>query len=224
DLTPTTSSNPASRPLAKTAVSSSGLPAVVERERLEKVERELHRLKKIIASLLPDELNDEDLRSVYGDLERPRHVSDDAIARLVKARFGQLPTPTSAPESSIPQAPPLPPPPLPQSARELSSAHKSAVTAAAAAARGRSLLGPRVTRIGGSAAQPLRHGSADSSSAASASATASKPREDLLRPAANKPKPKPTPPPHKDPGVMSKLLEEMRHHKLRPVKKKPRDM
>ncbi|KAJ2178036.1 hypothetical protein GGH18_005934, partial [Coemansia sp. RSA 530] len=53
-----------------------------ERQRLEKVERELHRLKKIIASLLPDELNDDDLRSVYGDLDRPRLSTDDVIARM----------------------------------------------------------------------------------------------------------------------------------------------
>ncbi|KAJ2723170.1 hypothetical protein GGI07_002805 [Coemansia sp. Benny D115] len=52
-------------------------PAVVERARLEKVERELHRLKKIIASLLPEELNDDDLRSVYGDLDQPRLSSED---------------------------------------------------------------------------------------------------------------------------------------------------
>ncbi|KAJ2114135.1 hypothetical protein GGH17_006288, partial [Coemansia sp. RSA 788] len=55
-----------------------------ERQRLEKVERELHRLKKIIASLLPDELNDDDLRSVYGDLDRPRLSTDDVIARMLQ--------------------------------------------------------------------------------------------------------------------------------------------
>ncbi|KAJ2773642.1 hypothetical protein IWQ56_000907, partial [Coemansia nantahalensis] len=72
--------------------------SAVERARLEKVERELHRLKKIIASLLPDELNDDDLRSVYGDLDRPRRGSDDVISRLIKARFGALlpPLPTIA--------------------------------------------------------------------------------------------------------------------------------
>ncbi|KAJ2350752.1 hypothetical protein GGH92_002198, partial [Coemansia sp. RSA 2673] len=31
------------------------------------------------------------------------------------------------------------------------------------------------------------------------------------------------PPPHKDPGVMTQLLEEMKHHKLRSVTK-PKDM
>ncbi|KAJ2234912.1 hypothetical protein H4R99_003243 [Coemansia sp. RSA 1722] len=62
--------------------------SVVERTRLEKVERELHRLKKIIASLLPEELNDDDLRSVYGDLEQPRLNSEDIVARLMKTRLG----------------------------------------------------------------------------------------------------------------------------------------
>ncbi|KAJ2847123.1 hypothetical protein J3B02_004245, partial [Coemansia erecta] len=62
--------------------------SVVERTRLEKVERELHRLKKIIASLIPEELNDDDLRSVYGDLEQPRINSEDIVARLMKTRLG----------------------------------------------------------------------------------------------------------------------------------------
>ncbi|KAJ1805874.1 hypothetical protein LPJ75_005190 [Coemansia sp. RSA 2598] len=62
--------------------------SVVERTRLEKVERELHRLKKIIASLIPEELNDDDLRSVYGDLEQPRLNSEDIVARLMKTRLG----------------------------------------------------------------------------------------------------------------------------------------
>ncbi|KAJ1722984.1 hypothetical protein LPJ53_002650 [Coemansia erecta] len=63
-------------------------PSVVERTRLEKVERELHRLKKIIASLIPEELNDDDLRSVYGDLDQPRLTSEDVVARLMKTRLG----------------------------------------------------------------------------------------------------------------------------------------
>ncbi|KAJ1748852.1 hypothetical protein LPJ79_004183 [Coemansia sp. RSA 1821] len=193
----------------------------VERNRLEKVERELHRLKKIIASLLPDELNDDDLRSVYGgDLEQlPRQSSDDVILRLIKARFGsQLPTPVSSEppkNASLPPAPPLPP-----SLDSLNAAHKSAASAAAASAalRTRRPLGMRSIRETGSVSQ-VRRASNDSS----ASRISDMPRTANGQSRKDTNKPAQPKPPHRDPGVMSQLLEEMKHHKLRSVAK-PKDM
>ncbi|KAJ2477115.1 hypothetical protein IWW56_004526 [Coemansia sp. RSA 2131] len=194
-----------------------------ERQRLEKVERELHRLKKIIASLLPDELNDDDLRSVYGDLDRPRLSTDDVIARMVKARFGtQLPTPTSGPSGDgLPEIP-LPPPLPPINEKALNTAHASAV----AAVRGHSQVGGRARRAG-STSEHLRRGSGDSSLVSQTNKKSprlpvpsiAQLRHTVLQPVA----PKPDKPPHKDPGVMSMLLEEMKHHKLRSVAK-PKDM
>ncbi|KAJ2750000.1 hypothetical protein H4S06_004485, partial [Coemansia sp. BCRC 34490] len=61
---------------------------VVERTRLEKVERELRQLKRIIASLVPGELNDDDLRSVYGELDGGRQSSEDVLSRLMRIRAG----------------------------------------------------------------------------------------------------------------------------------------
>ncbi|KAJ2450188.1 hypothetical protein EV183_004442 [Coemansia sp. RSA 2336] len=193
----------------------------VERNRLEKVERELHRLKKIIASLLPEELNDDDLRSVYGgELEQlPRQASDDVILRLIKARFGsQLPTPVSL---EPPKSTTLPPaPPLPPSLDALNAAHKNAASAAAASAalRTRRPVGMRSIRETGSVSQ-IRRASGDSS--ASKPSDSSKAADGSSRKDASKPAP--PKPPHRDPGVMSQLLEEMKHHKLRPVAK-PKDM
>ncbi|KAJ2228619.1 hypothetical protein EV180_001899 [Coemansia sp. RSA 518] len=194
-----------------------------ERQRLEKVERELHRLKKIIASLLPDELNDDDLRSVYGDLDRPRLSTDDVIARMVKARFAtQLPTPTSGPSGDDLPVIPLPPPLPPINQKTLSTAHASAV----AAIRGRPQAGGRVHRAG-STSDHLHRWSGDSKSLSQTDKksprlpvpSAAQLRHTVLRPVASKP----DKPPHKDPGVMSMLLEEMKHHKLRTVAK-PKDM
>ncbi|KAJ2728544.1 hypothetical protein IW152_005942 [Coemansia sp. BCRC 34962] len=237
---------------------------VVERGRLEKVERELHRLKKIIASLLPDELNDDDLRSVYGDLDQhqPRRLSsDDIIMQLMKTRLGaaaQLssryndllsthgresflnlpPSPTSnsptnyglsassMPPPSAPPPPPLAPPPPP-------------LVSAAALLAGRSSLYHSHKDSGRprSVASLLRRDSTASSTASSMlgdyspvhSATVRCLRADL-RPVPLKSqipllqkKQAPPPLPHKDPGVMTKLLEEMKHHKLRSVAK-PKDM
>ncbi|KAJ2780162.1 hypothetical protein H4R18_003610 [Coemansia javaensis] len=205
------------RPHAGSARSSmTAVSAALEtqqRARLEKVERELHRLKKIIASLLPEELNDDDLRSVYGDPVRPRLVSDDAIARMIKARFGaQLPlSPLSDPPVSGASADPLTggtgssgpaipvPPPLPPI--------NSAFPAPAARARGSaslsssSLVGEQPPRVPPAAVQRLRA---------------------ELRPVSNRAARAPGAA-HRDPGVMAELLAEMKHHKLRPVKK-PRDM
>ncbi|KAJ1728616.1 hypothetical protein LPJ61_003941 [Coemansia biformis] len=203
--------------------------SAVERARLEKVERELHRLKKIIASLLPEELNDDDLRSVYGDMDRPRHTSEDVITRLIKARFGTLMSPplppattcppgssaaedpqggSCGPRAAIPVPPPLPP---------MSSSLLNAVNSLAAA-RGARERGTRPVRVGSvSSLLSSRHPGVSSS-------TVQRLRSEL------RPVPKPAssskaapPPPHKDPGVMTKLLEEMKHHKLRSVKK-PEDM
>ncbi|KAJ2742329.1 hypothetical protein GGI20_004572 [Coemansia sp. BCRC 34301] len=220
---------------------------VVERGRLEKVERELHRLKKIIASLLPDELNDDDLRSVYGDLDQhqpQRLSSDDIIMQLMKTRLGAAaryntlpssldlpPSPTSnSPTSyglsaqSMPPPPAPPPPPM----------HPT--TAALVAGRQSHFSYPAMGRPR-SVASLLRRDSVASDTASSMlgdyppvhSATVRRLRADL-RPVSGNPQmvqkkqaPPPPPPPHKDPGVMSQLLEEMKHHKLRSVRK-PKDM
>ncbi|KAJ2850850.1 hypothetical protein IWW36_001574 [Coemansia brasiliensis] len=212
------------------SLSASTEASAVERKRLEKVEQELHRLKKIIASLLPDELNDDDLRSVYGgDLEQlPRQSSDDVILRLIKARFGsQLPTPISSdPPKHVHSG--LPPaPPLPVSMDSLNAAHKNAASAAAASAalRPRRQIGMRTAREAGSVSQ-IRRASNDSSvsriSDMSGSRTMAAANGQHRRVDANKPA-QSSKPPHRDPGVMSQLLEEMKHHKLRPVTK-PKDM
>ncbi|KAJ2898066.1 hypothetical protein IWW38_001515 [Coemansia aciculifera] len=218
---------------------------VVERARLEKVERELHRLKKIIASLLPNELNDDDLRSVYGDLDQyqPRRMSsDDIIMQLMKTRLGAAgqfsgggsselpPSPTSnsptnyglSAQSMPPPSAPPPPPMHPAAAAMLLAARESS-----SKANGR----PR------SVASLLRRDSGASDTASSIlgdfppvhSATVRRLRAELRPVSANSQQmtPKqmapPPPPPHKDPGVMTQLLEEMKHHKLRSVRK-PRDM
>ncbi|KAJ2838392.1 hypothetical protein FBU31_000934 [Coemansia sp. 'formosensis'] len=221
---------------------------VVERGRLEKVERELHRLKKIIASLLPDELNDDDLRSVYGDLDQhqPRRLSsDDIIMQLMKTRLGAAassrysspqpgreamanlpPSPTSnsptnyglsagsmPPSAGAPLAPP--PPPM-----------VSALLAGRANLHGREDAGrPR------SVASLLRRDSTTTDASSMLgdhptvhSATVRRLRAEL-RPLSPQPQAtqKKLTPPLKDPGVMSLLLEEMKHHKLRAVAK-PKDM
>ncbi|KAJ2069840.1 hypothetical protein GGI03_000560 [Coemansia sp. RSA 2337] len=236
---------------------------VVERGRLEKVERELHRLKKIIASLLPDELNDDDLRSVYGDLDQhqPRRLSsDDIIMQLMKTRLGAgaqfssryngpqsmrdresllnlPPSPTSnsptnyglsagsMPPPSAPPPPPMAPPPPP-------------MVSAAALMAGRSNLyhSQEATGRPRSVASLLRRDSMTSDATSSMMgdyqpvhlATVRRLRADL-RPLPPKSqitslqKKQTPPPPHKDPGVMTQLLEEMKHHKLRSVTK-PKDM
>ncbi|KAJ2481769.1 hypothetical protein IWW47_005864, partial [Coemansia sp. RSA 2052] len=233
---------------------------VVERARLEKVERELHRLKKIIASLLPDELNDDDLRSVYGDMDQyqPRRMSsDDIIMQLMKTRLGaaaqfsaRYNAMPSAHESSLPNLPPsptsnsptnyglsarsMPPPPAPPPPPPL----MHPVAAA--------LLAGRHTQYGDnpdtgrprSVASLLRRDSVTSDTASSMlgeyppvhSAIVRRLRADLRPVSANplmttlqRHPPPPPPPPHKDPGVMTQLLEEMKHHKLRSVRK-PKDM
>ncbi|KAJ2689771.1 hypothetical protein IWW39_001237 [Coemansia spiralis] len=267
---PSTAQRPSGMPVEKLELPIRQVPTiaepspVVERGRLEKVERELHRLKKIIASLLPDELNDDDLRSVYGDLDQhqPRRLSsDDIIMQLMKTRLGaaaQLssrysgspsmrdresflnlpPSPTSnsptnyglsassMPPPSAPPPPPLAPPP-------------PSLVSAAALLAGRSNLYRSQEDSGRprSVASLLRRDSVASSTASSMlgdcapvhSATVRRLRADL-RPVPLKPqtpllqkKQAPAPPPHKDPGVMTKLLEEMKHHKLRAVAK-PKDM
>ncbi|KAJ2059974.1 hypothetical protein GGI17_004086 [Coemansia sp. S146] len=238
---------------------------VVERGRLEKVERELHRLKKIIASLLPDELNDDDLRSVYGDLDQhqPRRLSsDDIIMQLMKTRLGAAaqfssrynspqsmrdreallslpplpPSPTSnsptnyglsagsMPPPSAPPPPMAPPPPPMVSAAALMAGRSNLYHSQEASGRPRSV------------ASLLRRDSTASDTASSMmgdyppvhSATVRRLRADLrpLPPKsqmASLQKKQTPPPPHKDPGVMTQLLEEMKHHKLRSVTK-PKDM
>ncbi|KAJ2805516.1 hypothetical protein H4R20_002062 [Coemansia guatemalensis] len=224
--------------------------SVVERARLEKVERELHRLKKIIASLLPDELNDDDLRSVYGELDQPRISSNDLISRLLRSRAGTAhhkfspelpPSPTSnspirgsaqplasencAPDVTIPPAPPLPPPLPPINPSLLNSAFSQA----ASGVRERNSANRQPPQPGAQPSLQRRRGSNDSASSSLpangrprvVSSTVRQLRAEL------RPVPKSSedpPPPHKDPGVMVKLLEEMKHHKLRPVKKRPKDM
>ncbi|KAJ2869233.1 hypothetical protein GGH93_006220 [Coemansia aciculifera] len=235
---------------------------VVERGRLEKVERELHRLKKIIASLLPDELNDDDLRSVYGDLDQhqPRRLSsDDIIMQLMKTRLGAAaqfssrynspqsmrdresllnlpPSPTSnsptnyglsagsMPPPSAPPPPMAPPPPPMVSAAALMAGRSNLYQSQGDNGRPRSV------------ASLLRRDSTTSDTASSMmgdyppvhSATVRRLRADL-RPLPPKSqmgslqKKQTPPPPHKDPGVMTQLLEEMKHHKLRSVTK-PKDM
>ncbi|KAJ1856045.1 hypothetical protein LPJ73_002243 [Coemansia sp. RSA 2703] len=251
-------------------------PPVVERARLEKVERELHRLKKIIASLLPEELNDDDLRSVYGDLEQPRLTSEDIVARLMKTRLGphinaytgralgiemqNMPLPLSPistspahpgsahsrmhahgsvtalppvapppPPVSVPAAPP-PPPPL-ASSSSLNLPVSPHIPAEPTFSSYRRSMASGTERPHSMAALHHRHGSDDSSSSVSVierprvlDSTVRRLREEL-RPVPTKPTqaPAPPPPPHKDPSVMSKLLAEMKNHKLRSVKK-PKDM
>ncbi|KAJ2826363.1 hypothetical protein GGI24_002930 [Coemansia furcata] len=219
---------------------------VVERGRLEKVERELHRLKKIIASLIPDELNDDDLRSVYGDLDQhqPRRLSsDDIIMQLMKTRLGAAalsrysspqpgreamanlpPSPTSNSPTNyglstgtMPADPPLAPPPPPM---------VSALLAGRANLSSREDSGrPR------SVASLLRRDSTTTDASSMLgdyptvhSATVRRLRAEL-RPLPSQPQvaQKKQTPPLKDPGVMSLLLEEMKHHKLRAVAK-PKDM
>ncbi|KAJ2717023.1 hypothetical protein H4R19_000278 [Coemansia spiralis] len=208
--------------------------SAVGRARLEKVERELHHLKKIIASLLPGELNDDDLRSVYGDLDRPQRASEDVITRLIKERFGALlpPLPTitagavaDGPSSSvrglrgaIPAPPPLPPP----SSQLLSAVN----TLASARGPQRSARPVRVSSLSSPQPHLPRRGSSDSAASVLSGGRPAVPAMVVqrlraeLRPAAKTAAP---PPPHKDPGVMSKLLDEMKHHKLRTVTK-PKDM
>ncbi|KAI8326111.1 hypothetical protein GQ54DRAFT_295034 [Martensiomyces pterosporus] len=211
---------------SKSADGSASVPttpdsaALVEQARLEKVERELHRLKKIIASLLPNELNEDDLRSVYGDLEQPALASDDLVARLVRSRLGSqltsgysIQTPHSqlyppSPHSSSPAqvfAPPLPPVlsvpypqiGLPTSGREQHSAPD------------RRQRDDGHLRVHSPTVKRLR--------------AELRPVDQRPVPSQPAPSSQPKPPPHKDPSVMAKLLEEMKHHKLRPTRK-PKDM
>ncbi|KAJ2077548.1 hypothetical protein H4R24_005067 [Coemansia sp. RSA 988] len=247
-MTAVSATTPTSRPIAVTFDEGQGASpsSVVERARLEKVERELHRLKKIIASLLPDELNDDDLRSVYGELDHPRVSSNDLISRLIRSRAGAVhrnilpelpPSPTSnspirgpaqppatevyAPDSRIPPPPPLPPPLPPINSSLLNSAFSQAVSGV----RERNSLTMQPPQFGAQLSLQRRRGSNDSLPANGrprvVSSTVRQLRAEL------RPVPKPAedpPPPHKDPGVMVRLLEEMKHHKLRPVKKRPKDM
>ncbi|KAJ2093364.1 hypothetical protein IW138_000214 [Coemansia sp. RSA 986] len=226
-------------------------PEVVERTRLEKVERELRQLKRIIASLVPGELNDDDLRSVYGELDGGRQSSEDVLSRLMRIRAGAvvsssshadgallgssysstmakplsslLPAAasTTTPRGAVPPPPPLPQPPLSALARD-----SKAAASAAAAARAQLSLPPapnfsgatprkRTTPIGSPDAQPAEPLPRPNA------ATVQRLRADLRPVPASKPAP--LPPPHKDPNVMSQMLQEMKTHKLRSVKK-PKDM
>ncbi|KAJ2658838.1 hypothetical protein IWW48_003825 [Coemansia sp. RSA 1200] len=241
---------------------------VVERTRLEKVERELRQLKRIIASLVPGELNDDDLRSVYGELDGGRQSSEDVLSRLMRIRAGAafpttaasrrgdaadllgysslvsskpLPSlsppdalrPTNASSSSanavsrsaVPPPPPLPPP---VSLAALAKDSRATASSAAAAARAQLSLPPAPSFAGSSLRKRAPSGSPDVPHNATESmmsrlheSPVQRLRTDLLRPvAAAKPNP---PPPHKDPNVMSQMLQEMKTHKLRSVKK-PKDM
>ncbi|PIA17701.1 hypothetical protein COEREDRAFT_7295 [Coemansia reversa NRRL 1564] len=241
---------PMTRPTTVTFNGSEGYgtspSSVVERARLEKVERELHRLKKIIASLLPEELNDDDLRSVYGELEQPRVSSNDFISRLIRSRMGVVrqgispelpPSPTSnspvrgpvqsstgdicAPDSTIPPPPPLPP--------ISSSLLNSAFSQGVLSVRGQNLANRQLSQSRVQPSLQQRRGSNDSASSLLPASGRPRVVSSTVRQlrAELRPIPKPSedlPPPHKDPGVMVKLLEEMKHHKLRPVKKRPKDM
>ncbi|KAJ2548010.1 hypothetical protein EV175_004996 [Coemansia sp. RSA 1933] len=213
--------------------------AVVERSRLEKVERELRQLKRIIASLVPGELNDDDLRSVYGELDIGRQSSEDVLSRLMRIRAGAAPSRADAPPlpqnfpstisrpaqalaATTPRAavPPPPPPPLPSPPFSALARDSKAAASAAAAARAQLSLPPAphkgTTPIGSPEAptteQPPRP----------STASVQRLRSDL-RPISAPKQPAPKPPPHKDPNVMSQMLNEMKTHKLRPVKK-PKDM
>ncbi|KAJ1989442.1 hypothetical protein GGI25_006082 [Coemansia spiralis] len=161
-------------PHVPSAASSATVRPEPERARLEKVERELHRLKKIIASLLPGELGDE-LQSVYGEMDQP----EDVLAKLMRIRAG-----VAEASTRVPAPPPLPP------------------------------VAPALPK-------PVESGQRNVSNPRPSPTVVRRLRADL-RPVARPPKPT-KPMPHKDPNVMSQLLEEMRHHRLRPVKK-PKDM
>ncbi|KAJ2495117.1 hypothetical protein GGI11_008545, partial [Coemansia sp. RSA 2049] len=233
------------------------------RTRLEKVERELRQLKRIIASLVPGELNDDDLRSVYGELDGGRQSSEDVLSRLMRIRAGAaFPTaaasrrgdaadllgysslmaskppaslsppdalrPTIASSSSantasrsaVPAPPPLPP---------LARDSRAPASSAAAAARAQLSL-PPAPSFGGSSVRKrapggspdMPHNAAGSTVSRQHESPAQRLRADLLRPVAAA-KPNNPPPPHKDPNVMSQMLQEMKTHKLRSVKK-PKDM
>ncbi|KAJ2466722.1 hypothetical protein GGI02_004278 [Coemansia sp. RSA 2322] len=226
------------------------VPPVAEPARLEKVERELRTLKKIIASLLPDELNDDDLRSVYGDADvqqaRRLSSSDDIIMQLLKTRLGagaQLASRFGGAMLARPPAIDLPPSPTSNSPTRYGLPARSILPAPPppppppppVLPNGRQLAGPSLALPTGrprSAASLLRRDSTASEATSSLlggypavhSATVRRLRADL-RPVSSSraPPPPPPPPPHKDPGVMTRLLEEMKHHKLRSVKK-PKDM
>ncbi|KAJ1896407.1 hypothetical protein LPJ66_004008 [Kickxella alabastrina] len=247
----------------------SEIPSFVERSRLEKVERELHRLKKIIASLIPEELDDDDLRSVYGDLEQPRFSPENIVAQLMKTRLGAHinayaerssvasqnaamhlpPSPTSMSPvrggdqnrnrnqqsrraQGLPMAPPLSPPP-PQSPEYLP------MSPLLTADSSFSLHNRREHSNGqsrGDGERPHSRGSMRRREPQESTVyiMAENPRMQAstvrrlrqeLRPVSKRsiPPPQQQSLPHKDPGVMSKLLAEMKHHRLRPVKK-PKDM
>ncbi|KAJ1961872.1 hypothetical protein GGI12_002999 [Dipsacomyces acuminosporus] len=189
-----------------TAPTTPDSAALVEQARLEKVERELHRLKKIIASLLPNELNEDDLRSVYGDLEQPALASGDLIARLVKSRLGTQLSNGYSIQPQHPQANGQTYPPSPHSSSSIQALNAPVLSANSAEARfERPLVHSSTVRRLRAELRPVGHRSKPRTVAPSVTA-ASQP-----------------PPPHKDPNVMAKLLEEMKHHKLRSVKK-PKDM
>ncbi|KAJ2693815.1 hypothetical protein GGH99_000967 [Coemansia sp. RSA 1285] len=243
---------------------------VVERTRLEKVERELRQLKRIIASLVPGELNDDDLRSVYGELDGGRQSSEDVLSRLMRIRAGAVfpataasrrgdaadllgysslmaskpPSSLSPPDalrptiasssaanavsrSAVPPPPPPLPPPVPLAA--LAKDSRAPASSAAAAARAQLSL-PPAPSFGGSSVRKrapsgspdMPHNAAESTASRQHESPAQRLRADLLRPVAAA-KPSNPPPPHKDPNVMSQMLQEMKTHKLRSVKK-PKDM
>ncbi|ORX67461.1 hypothetical protein DL89DRAFT_294631 [Linderina pennispora] len=212
--------------------------AAVEQARLENVERELRRLKRIIAALLPNGLNEEDLQSVYGGIEQPERTSDDIISRLVKARFGgavdpQPPHRTPLPmqrQYSFPSAMLPPSPKSSDSAKAGSGALSSPPPSARAAewpgsgdyciASSRRHLDFLSRSPSVSSAGPQRRASGTVQRRARQTQYR-KPSSIGLKPAASlEDHPEA---PHKDPTFMAKLLDEMKTHKLRSVEK-PKDM
>ncbi|KAJ2399018.1 hypothetical protein GGI23_002902 [Coemansia sp. RSA 2559] len=211
-------------------------PAVVERSRLEKVERELRQLKRIIASLVPGELNDDDLRSVYGELDIGRQSSEDVLSRLMRIRAGAASSHADTMHSAMPKplrgaVPPPPPPPLPSPPFSALARDSKAAASAAAAARAQLSLPPPPHFSGATSRKKTPVSSPESAQPAEqpprpSAATVQRLRADLRpvsSPMPSAAKPTLPPPPHKDPNVMSQMLQEMKTHKLRSVKK-PKDM
>ncbi|KAJ1951996.1 hypothetical protein EC988_003793, partial [Linderina pennispora] len=212
--------------------------AAVEQARLENVERELRRLKKIIAALLPNGLNEEDLQSVYGGIEQPERTSDDIISRLVKARFGEVVDPQPPHRTPLPMQrqysfPSAMLPPSPKSS-DSAKAGSGALSSPPPSARAAEWLGSGDYCI----ASSRRHldflskspsvSSAGSQRRASGTAQRRARQTQYRKPSSIRLKPVASledhpEAPHKDPTFMAKLLDEMKTHKLRRVEK-PKDM